>query len=281
MATQRFGILTDSEIEAIVGLPEVDAARAALTSSGKVDLQVRLPATVTARLCESLGLQMNEESPVHLRWIRGDTAAHKDIGAHAFERTHLMYLTDSPGLLQVAGVPYPIRRGAAYSFEEGVGHETIETGDEPRLLLGPMSERGFAVGAGPGGIIYFQTQAEALAGMPVIDIINSFTVETVNGISSWKVALTLPPDFLPFDPNAIYSTGTTLTSLAGVYYHVYPAPADNGKTSCCAGILRQKGLDNTTRTELISGVVQNTQAKRNVRSYEEYYKRLRARSGGA
>ena len=32
-------------------------------------------------------------------------------------------------------------------FDENVSHETIGTGTEPRLLLGPMSEQGFSVGA--------------------------------------------------------------------------------------------------------------------------------------
>jgi hypothetical protein len=37
-------------------------------------------------------------------------------------------------------------KGAAYTFPESSRHETINTGSEPRLLLGPMSEEGFAVG---------------------------------------------------------------------------------------------------------------------------------------
>lgn len=43
-------------------------------------------------------------------------------------------------------------KGTGYKFSEGLMHGTINTGNEPRLLLGPMSETGFAVGIpGIGG----------------------------------------------------------------------------------------------------------------------------------
>jgi hypothetical protein len=69
-----------------------------------------------------------------------------DKGRANFEQTYLMYLTDSPGELMVDGVSYPIRKGCGYTFSEGLSHQTVGTGSEPRLLLGPMSEAGIPVG---------------------------------------------------------------------------------------------------------------------------------------
>jgi hypothetical protein len=91
-----------------------------------------------------------------MRWVKGDTPAHQDTGISGFTHTHLVYLTDSDGDLAVDGVMYPIRRGYGYIFPEGVSHETVGTDadSEPRLLLGPMSETGFAVGEAPTGIAY-------------------------------------------------------------------------------------------------------------------------------
>ena len=58
-----------------------------------------------------------------------------------------MYLTDSRGVLIVDGESMPIRKGTGVIFRQGLVHETRGTGNEPRLLLGPMSEHGFPVGA--------------------------------------------------------------------------------------------------------------------------------------
>jgi hypothetical protein len=98
-----------------------------------------------------------------MRWIAGDTPAHHDHGASSFSNTYLVYLTSSPGNLIVDGVSYAIQRGYGYVFSEGLSHETAGTTTaEPRLLLGPMSEMGFAVGAPqlyqPGGTTVYIRQ---------------------------------------------------------------------------------------------------------------------------
>ena len=63
-------------------------------------------------------------------------------------KTYLAYLTDNPGQFIMNEKSYPISKGNIYIFPEDVSHETIETGLEPRLLLGPMNERGLSVGGG-------------------------------------------------------------------------------------------------------------------------------------
>lgn len=82
-----------------------------------------------------------------MRYILGDTPAHKDTSATktAFEKTFILYLHDSPGSLVIDGVPYPITAGTAYRFNEGLEHYTEGAG--PRLLIGPMNEEGEAVGS--------------------------------------------------------------------------------------------------------------------------------------
>jgi hypothetical protein len=100
-------------------------------------------------------------SDVPMRWIQGDTPAHVDSGHSAFEQTHLVYLTDSEGEFVVGDASYPITRGAAFTFQHGIRHETRRTGTEPRLLIGPMSEQGFPVGY---VILYYTNQASATGG---------------------------------------------------------------------------------------------------------------------
>jgi hypothetical protein len=102
---------------------------------------------------DNFGLSLNI---VPMRWIKGNTVPHIDNGLKQFEKTHLVYLTDSQGEFLLENKSYPITKGSALVFNEGLRHETINTGLEPRLLLGPMSEEGLAVGAattisGPGG----------------------------------------------------------------------------------------------------------------------------------
>jgi hypothetical protein len=179
MATAFTDVLTAEDIALITADPTVSAARARLDSSNVVYTSAPLPAATRSRLQETLGLNLSTMDSVPMRWIRGDTPAHVDVGRSAFEKTYLVYMNDSPGSLIVDGVPHPITQGTAYVFSEGAHHETVGTGSEPRLLLGPMSERGFAVG---GGIpvdtccqaaldlkgLDYQTRAQVIAGISIL-----------------------------------------------------------------------------------------------------------------
>ena len=97
-----------------------------------------------------------------MRWIKGDTMPHIDQGESSFLKTHLIYLTDSIGSLFVDGQEYTINAGDAHIFSEGLEHYTINTGDNERLILGPMSESGFPVGS---PLVFF-------ASFQRIDIVN-------------------------------------------------------------------------------------------------------------
>lgn len=139
-------LLTEEEIDYLLGLPEVISAKKQIDSkqTGSVYFSVEITPAI-AQVIRELGVALNNTA-VPMRWIKGDTHPHFDHCAHAFERTHLVYLTDSTGDLIVDGERHAITKGSAHVFPEGLPHETVGTGCEPRLLVGPMSERGVAVG---------------------------------------------------------------------------------------------------------------------------------------
>lgn len=148
-------VLSEEEIKYILSLPEVLEAKKSIDSktSGSVYFSVNLTSSIKKTIFDKFGLSLDT---VPMRWIKGDTIPHIDNGPKQFEKTHLVYLTDSQGEFLLENNSYPITKGSAFIFDEGLRHETVDTGLEPRLLLGPMSEEGFVVGGpttilGPGG----------------------------------------------------------------------------------------------------------------------------------
>lgn len=114
---------------------------------GKVPFTVSITPEIKAELYDKLGLDIKDITTVPMRWVKGDTAPHIDTGVEDFENTYLVYITDSPGQFIVDTQSYSITSGYGYVFAEGLSHETVGTESIPRLLLGPMSELGVAVGA--------------------------------------------------------------------------------------------------------------------------------------
>lgn len=155
-------LLSELDINYLLNLPEVMNAKQQIDekTSGSVYFNVNLPISIKEYLQKELNINITNFDTIPMRWIKGDTLPHIDKGIRSFDKTYLVYLTDSQGDLVIDGESYPINKGSVYIFSEGLSHETIGTGSEPRLLLGPMSEYGFAVGSsisGPGGsTIYFR-----------------------------------------------------------------------------------------------------------------------------
>jgi hypothetical protein len=143
-------LLDEEQIASFFALEEVQTAKSQIdaraSGPASVYFTVGMTETIRSILKESFNLDLPSAKSVPMRWIKGDIAPHVDVGSAAFDTTHLLYLSDSPGQFIVDSTSYPIMKGAAYTFSESVRHETINTGSEPRLLLGPMSEEGFAVG---------------------------------------------------------------------------------------------------------------------------------------
>lgn len=158
LITKYDNILVQEDIEYLLNLQEVQQAKKDIDSleNGKIYFSIDLPPQIQEKLLQTFNINV---SKVPMRWIKGDMPPHEDKGASSFENTYLIYLTDSQGSFIVNGNSYPITQNTGYVFSEGLTHETINTGSEPRLLLGPMSEQGFAVGssigADGGSTIYF------------------------------------------------------------------------------------------------------------------------------
>ena len=124
-----------------------------------------------------------------MRWVQGDTASHIDVSQGTFENTYLIYVSTSgaSGAEFVLGdQSYPIVQGAGIRFHEGIPHHTVNTGPEHRLIIGPMNERGQPVGG--IAVTYYGSEADALSYTNQIGYGSSFTVETFNGITTWRIA---------------------------------------------------------------------------------------------
>lgn len=129
-------------------LPQVIEAKKKVDelSNGSIYFTINLTSTIKQALLNALDLDLSNIDNIPMRWIKGDTLPHIDRGIQSFNDTYLLYLTDSEGSLIIDNESYPILKGNAYKFNEGLEHKTIGTGNVPRLLLGPMSETGISVG---------------------------------------------------------------------------------------------------------------------------------------
>ena len=143
--------LSELAIEFILGLPEVIHAKEKidLLSNGQINFSIDMPTYLKKQIGNKMGINLAKMETIPMRWVKGDTPPHSDCikdfakdVAKDFANTYLAYLTNSKGHFIVDGNVYAIAKGAAYVFSEGLRHETIGTGLEPRLLLGPMSEDG-------------------------------------------------------------------------------------------------------------------------------------------
>ncbi len=125
---------------------QVLEAKEKLQRTNIVSFSYPVTSELVTTLHDTLGLDFTNLQSIPMRWIQGDTPAHTDRGSNTFETTYLVYLTDSPGAFIIDNESYPLTQNTAFVFNEGLRHETVNTGTEPRLLLGPFSEQGFPVG---------------------------------------------------------------------------------------------------------------------------------------
>lgn len=190
MAQQILNVLSTETIDYILSRQEVVDAKMRVRSKQGANpseyFTIPLTPNIRSELFDHMGLQLSNITAIPMRWIKGDTPAHHDNGISTFTHTYLVYLTNSNGSLVIDGVTYPISRGYGYRFSEGLTHETVGTTDddaEPRLLLGPMSESGFAVGwsgiSYPGGTTVYLRQTAV--GQEVL-----FSTDLNSDISTWS-----------------------------------------------------------------------------------------------
>jgi len=221
-------IFSQEELLYINQLPQVLENKAKLNLTKKSDIiQFSIPLTESIRsvFLTTFGLNLTNVNRIPLRWILGDSAAHIDRGMSNFENTYLIYLNNNPGELVVDSVSYPINENTGYVFNEGLSHNTNNTGLQPRLMIGPMSEKGFPVGGFPY-ITYYPSESDALnnnndLGFNSIDLVVGDVNDGTNGgYTSWRIASN---SVGPSPQNVAYSNGTTLTPYMGdTYYFLYP-----------------------------------------------------------
>ena len=208
-------ILSSNEIADILNDPIVKTNKANLSDAQTVvKFSFRLTDDIRAKLANRLSIRLAQTIP--MRWIKGDTPPHTDKGEKQFSKTHLIYLTNSIGKLIIDGQSHPIAAGDAHVFSEGLEHCTVNTGNSERLLIGPMSETGFGVGA--SAITYFNNKTDAETYTNPIGY-SGYTLTTINGISSWNI-YSNSGGVNPSPTGGPYNAGTMLVNT-GVY-RVYP-----------------------------------------------------------
>jgi hypothetical protein len=141
-------ILSNEELSYLNNHPDVLVAKSRLDSqpSGMVYFSLPITNLIRTTLQSRFGLDLPENSQIPMRWIKGDTTPHVDVGSSNFENTYLLYLNNSPGNIVIDSQSYQIEANTGFMFNEGILHGTNNTENIPRLLLGPMNELAEPVG---------------------------------------------------------------------------------------------------------------------------------------
>ena len=245
MASKFENVLSSEDIEYINNLPEVLVAKNKLEKSNKVYFSIYLTDSIRETLSQRFDLDFTGINELPMRWIKEDTLPHIDVGSSSFENTYLVYLNNNSGNLIVDDESYNITENTGFKFSEGLLHKTVNTGVEPRLLIGPMSEKAFAVGG--SSISYYANQANAQLGLSNSDssnytiiaglsgvriayldvssgsqLVGNVTAGSIGATTSWTV-IDLSNNNLGNFPN-----GTSVSSLggAGTYYYLYGGSGD-------------------------------------------------------
>ena len=222
--THATPVFEDADIQYILNLPEVRQASAQLESQsrGMIYFTIEVTPSIKAAVLSRLGLDLSAHTTLPMRWVKGDTAPHIDVGKHTFSNTYLMYLNDSPGELLIGNASYPIVANSGFIFNEGTYHETRNTGANSRLLLGPMSELAEPVGS---PMFYYNSEFDAINNTYTnyIAYAGNFTVGNVafgsiGTITSWRLASNSTGSS---SQSVVYSNGNSLAPDGS--YFLYPA----------------------------------------------------------
>ena len=224
-------IFSNEETNYLLQLPEVVAAKDRLGSSNNVQFTIPLTDGIRAALQTRFGLDLSAVSEIPMRWIKGDTAAHKDSGATSFENTYLVYVNDSEGEFILGTDSYPIVANTGFVFSEGTSHKTQNTGTEPRLLVGPMNE--FAAPVGGYSIYYYANYYNAVYELDSIAntgissyVLGDIANGSIGSITIWRVAKTTGSGTPDPNPTGVYANEFNLGDAFGrdsgnIIYHVY------------------------------------------------------------
>jgi hypothetical protein len=224
MATPYNNVLSLEDLAYINALPEVLEAKQKVDvlPHGKVSFTILQKDSLRAALFSKLGLDLSHLDNIPMQWIKGDTDVHIDSGQSAFEQTYLVYLTSTPGEFVVDTNSYPIVENTAYLFNRNLSHKTVNTDSSIRLLLGPVSEKGFCVAAPPtSGIIYYANSADALSNTNPIGSSSGFTITLGDEAQPpvdyyWRISSNSQNIFS--NPSIVYTNGDILDGITSLYY---------------------------------------------------------------
>ena len=217
-------VLSNEELDYLNNHPEVLVAKASLDSrsSGNVYFSITITNEIRDTLRSRFGLNLSVDSKIPMRWIKGDTKPHVDVGVSKFQNTYLLYINDSPGELIIDSHSYPIQSNTGFVFNEGLRHETQYTDNVPRLMLGPMNELVEPVGGSI--VIYYPTEVDALANTNYLGFGTSFIVGDGgpfgpgSGYTSWRLASNSGGSS---PQNVVYANGSVLNNDGA--YNLYPS----------------------------------------------------------
>lgn len=113
-----------------------------IATTGMLSFIMPITSSIRSSLEKAFGIELAMTGVLPMRWIKGDMPSHVDIGTTSFQNTYVIYLQDREGELLLDGVSHPIVANTGYVVKEGIANETRNTGLEPRLIVGPMNERG-------------------------------------------------------------------------------------------------------------------------------------------
>ena len=217
-------IFTNEELEYILQLPQVIEAKTKLTNSNVSYFTIPLSESLKNTIQTKFGIDLSNVSEIPMRWIKGDSKLHMDVGSRQFEHTYLAYINDNPGEFIIDNTSYPISKNTGFIFNEGVSHYTQNTGIKARLLMGPMNEFALSVGT---PVFYFTNYADAYAqNYSAAIAIGNFTLGndiyngSIGSYTKWKVAK-VDNDIIPA-PTGVYDNGFNLSVFGFYGYYVYP-----------------------------------------------------------
>lgn len=187
-----------------------------------VYFSVHITNEIQSTLQSQFGLQLSAGLSIPMRWIKGDTAPHVDVGSSKFQNTYLMYLNNSPGEIVIDSQSYPIEANTGFMFNEGLSHATQNTENVPRLLLGPMNELAEPVGVATY-LYYYPTEDDALNDTNEIVSSTSYIVGNEVSFGGYKTWIISSRSTGTSPQNVVYPNGIELDSGDNTYlYYLYP-----------------------------------------------------------
>ena len=264
MSTYIDNIFTSSELTELLNDEIVIQHRALLSETRtKVRFSIEVSDIIKEKLY-SLGVESVQSVP--MMWISSDSPPHVDSGDEPFTKTILVYITDATGSIIIGDETYDISRNRAFSFEKGLSHSTLGTGNLPRLLIGPMGETGIPVG-GNHPISYY-TSVDDVTPDPIVASPVYYTYDQPTSTSNdfppnfdFPSGATIPPPYVGatvlywngkkgysgFYTDVSYNPGDVWDSSQSNY--VYPVWSQQPQIMCFKEDTKILCLDPTDNTE--------------------------------